>query len=436
MTKKICVIGLGYIGFPTSLVFARAGFEVIGVDVSERVVSALNAGEVHIEENGLEEIFQDVRTNYAFKAQRHPEPADTYIIAVPTPVNADHTANVDYVVSATEAVLPYLRKGNTVIVESTIPPRTIDDVVAPVLTKAGWRVGEEIYLAHCPERVLPGRIFQELVENNRIVGGYNPQSAEKAAEVYRAFVKGEIILTSATSAEMAKLMENTFRDVNIALANELAKVSASIGVDALEVIGLANKHPRVNLHTPGPGVGGHCIAVDPYFIIEKAPELTPLMTASRAINNSMPAFVVEQTGKITPFHAGKRVAVFGITYKGNVDDIRESPALEVVHMLGENGFDVRVHDPHVLAELAPFPMFTAEEAVADAECLLILTDHNEFKALDLSLLSRMKSPVILDTKNCVESSHVPQSAGKLYNYGNLHELSRVDTVAVPVSQLA
>lgn len=262
MTKKICVIGLGYIGFPTSLVFARAGFEVIGVDVSERVVSALNAGEVHIEENGLEEIFQDVRTNYAFKAQRHPEPADTYIIAVPTPVNADHTANVDYVVSATEAVLPYLRKGNTVIVESTIPPRTIDDVVAPVLTKAGWRVGEEIYLAHCPERVLPGRIFQELVENNRIVGGYNPQSAEKAAEVYRAFVKGEIILTSATSAEMAKLMENTFRDVNIALANELAKVSASIGVDALEVIGLANKHPRVNLHTPGPGVGGHCIAVD------------------------------------------------------------------------------------------------------------------------------------------------------------------------------
>ncbi|MEF3302279.1 nucleotide sugar dehydrogenase [Paenibacillus sp. GYB003] len=428
MIGKICVVGLGYIGLPTSLVFAKAGFEVVGVDVSERVVKSLNAGVIHIEENGIEEIYEDVCSRYSFQAKNSPEMADAYIIAVPTPVNEDHTANLDYVVSATRSIVPYLRSGNVVIVESTIPPRTTDDVVAPILAEAGWRVGDEIYLAHCPERVLPGNIFRELIENNRIIGGYNPISAEKAASFYRAFVRGEIVLTSSTSAEMAKLMENTYRDVNIALANELTKVSSLLGVDALEVIELANKHPRVNLHSPGPGVGGHCIAVDPYFIIEKAPSATPLMSVSRQINNSMPEFVVEQVGKLVPPYEGHLIAAFGLTYKGNVDDIRESPALEVVHQLMKRGYKVRVHDPHVQPDHCPFRIHSAEEALNEARCLVILADHYEFRYIDPDWLKGMQTPVVLDTKHCVTFPSGTKAA--LFNYGNLHLLRNVEPMVL------
>lgn len=426
MKDKICVIGLGYIGLPTSLIFANAGHEVIGVDINEKVVASLCQGSIHIEENGLSELFQHVRLNGSFRAQMKPEKADVFIISVPTPVNDDHTANVSYVVAAIDELLPFLEAGNTLIVESTIPPRTIDDLIAPLLRNAGWEVGHSIYLAHCPERVLPGKILRELVENNRIVGGYNTISAEKAARVYRSFVKGEIVLTTAISAEMTKLMENTYRDVNIALANELAIISSELGVDALEVIALANKHPRVNIHSPGPGVGGHCIAVDPYFIIEKAPLLTPLLTTSRDINNAMPAFVVEQLKKITGYRdkADKgTIAVFGITYKGNVDDIRESPALEVIDLLEKQGFKVKAHDPHVSSEQAPFSMYGREEAVRGSDCLLVLADHDEFRELNEQLFCEMNRPIIFDTKNCVRLH--AQAFVKLYNYGNLHELNAI-----------
>ncbi|TMV47504.1 nucleotide sugar dehydrogenase [Paenibacillus mesophilus] len=427
MNKKVCVVGLGYIGLPTSLVFAKAGFEVVGVDVSDWVVQSLNAGATHIIENGIEEVFEEVRNEYKFKAQTTPESADAFIIAVPTPVNEDHTANLDYVVSATKSILPYLKAGNVVIVESTIPPRTTDDVVAPILAEAGWQVGSEIYLAHCPERVLPGSIFRELVENNRIVGGYNSISADKAADLYRTFVKGEIVLTYSTSAEMAKLMENTYRDVNIALANELAKASVELGVDALEVIQLANKHPRVKLHSPGPGVGGHCIAVDPYFIIEKAPWATPLMATAREINNSMPSFVVEQVEKIASPFQELPVAVFGLTYKGNVDDIRESPALAVVNLLRQRGYQVMAHDPHVHPDHCPIRLYSAQEALNGAHCLVVLADHNEFALLDENLLRNMHTPVILDTKNCLNVSG--SSRATVYNYGNLHKIGLLEPVA-------
>ena len=428
MSKKICVIGLGYIGFPTSLVFAKAGYEVVGVDINENVVSALQAGQTHIEETGLTEMFAEVRKSGRFRAQRTPEPADAYIVAVPTPVKPDHSANLDYVVSAVESVLPYLRPGNVVIVESTIPPRTIEDVVAPLLEHAGWNVGEDIYLAHCPERVLPGRIFIELIENNRIVGGINRESAERAAELYRPFVTGEIVMTTAAEAEMAKLIENTFRDVNIALVNELAKVSAAIGVDVLEAIRLANKHPRVRLHAPGPGVGGHCIAVDPYFIIEKAPDLTPLITTARHVNRSMPFFVLEQVGKLVEPHASHKVAVFGLAYKGNVDDVRESPALEIAQLLMERGYRVYAHDPHVRREAVPFELYSAEDALKGAQCAVVLTDHDEFKLLPDTLLRLMARQVVLDTKNCVRLEE--GSDAVLYNYGNLHRLNTAPVLAV------
>ena len=294
--NKICVIGLGYIGLPTSGIFAQAGYDVHGVDVNQDVVDTLNKGEIHIEEPGLPDVIKQAVEAGKIITDTKPTEADVFIIAVPTPVHEDHTANVTYVEQATESILPYVKKGDTIIVESTIPPRTIYDNVAPILTNAGWDLeNNDLYLSHCPERVIPGKIMTELIDNTRIVGGYTEEAATKAAEVYRQVVKGEIHLTTALTAEMAKLMENTFRDVNIALANELAKIADKLDVNAHDVIHLANMHPRVNLHHPGPGVGGHCIAVDPYFIIEKAKEVTPLMQAAREINDSMPDFVVNKS---------------------------------------------------------------------------------------------------------------------------------------------
>lgn len=419
MTKNICVVGLGYIGLPTAAMFADSGWNVVGVDINPIAVEKINRGEIHIEEVGLAELVKKVVQQGNLRAQLEPTYADCFIIAVPTPHNEDHTANLDYVIAATKSILPYIKEGNTIIVESTIPPRTIDDVVAPVLREPGWNVGEDIYLAHCPERVLPGRILIELVENTRIVGGINEKSAEKAAEVYRSFVKGKILLTSAVSAEIAKLMENTYRDVNIALANELVKISEHLGINALEVIELANHHPRVNLHLPGPGVGGHCLAVDPYFIIEKAPEQSVLISDARQINNSMPYFVVEQLKKIVPDNRSK-IAVFGLAYKGNIDDIRESPAMDVLNILQQEGYRLGIYDPHVQQEQVNFKLSSFEEAISDAECILVLTDHNEFKSLnEEQIVNLMKKPVIFDTRNCVK---VHEDKITYYNYGNLHEI--------------
>ncbi|BFI98591.1 MAG: nucleotide sugar dehydrogenase [Priestia megaterium] len=420
MNKNLCVVGLGYIGLPTAAMFAKSNWNVVGVDVNPVAVEKLNQGEIHIEEVGLGELVKEVVKEGNLEAKLEPTYADCFIIAVPTPHNEDHTANLDYVIEATRSILPYLKEDDTVIVESTIPPRTINDIVAPIIEEQGWNVGEDLFLAHCPERVLPGRILIELVENTRIVGGINQKSAEQAAEIYRSFVKGEILITSAVSAEMSKLMENTYRDVNIALANELAKVSEKLGVDALEVIQLANHHPRVNLHLPGPGVGGHCLAVDPYFIIEKAPAQAVLISNARAINNSMPGFVIEQVKKLLP-QKDSKLAVLGLTYKGNIDDVRESPAMDIVNLLRTEGYNISVHDPHVQPHQVEFELSSFEDAIGDAECILILTDHHEFKTLDeTKVVKLMKYPNVLDTRNCVQFSN---EQIKYYNYSNLFEIS-------------
>ncbi|MFD9362089.1 nucleotide sugar dehydrogenase [Priestia megaterium] len=420
MSKNLCVVGLGYIGLPTAAMFAKSKWSVVGVDVNPVAVEKLNQGEIHIEEVGLGDLVKEVVKEGNLRAQLEPTYADCFIIAVPTPHNENHTANLDYVIEATKSILPYLKEGNTIIVESTIPPRTINDIVTPIVEDQGWNVGENLFLAHCPERVLPGRILIELVENTRIVGGINMESGEQAAEIYRSFVKGEILVTSAVSAEMSKLMENTYRDVNIALANELAKVSEKLGVDALEVIQLANHHPRVNLHLPGPGVGGHCLAVDPYFIIEKAPEQAVLISNARAINNSMPSFVINQVQKLLPKKDSK-LAVLGLTYKGNIDDVRESPAMDIVKLLRAEGYNISVHDPHVHQHQVDFELSSFENAVMDAECILILTDHHEFKTLDEdTMIKLMKHPTVLDTRNCVQ---ILSNQIKYYNYSNLFEIS-------------
>ena len=414
---KICTIGLGYIGLPTSIMFAKHDTHVIGVDIKPEVIDLLNSGRIHIEEPGLQEALEEVVEKGTFKAALKPEKADAFIISVPTPNNNDEykSCDLNFVLGAVKNVIPFLEKGNVLIVESTIAPRSMDDFVRPLVEEAGYVVGKDIFLVHCPERVLPGQIMHELIFNNRIVGGVTEACTEAGVKVYSTFVQGEIIRTDAKTAEMSKLMENTFRDVNIALANELTKVCNELDINALDVITMANKHPRVNLHTPGPGVGGHCLAVDPYFIVAKAPETAKLISLARDINVSMPHFVVENVNTLMEKVNGKVVTVFGLTYKGNVDDIRESPAMEIFELLKEeNKYDVRAFDPHVDKD---FIVKNIEEAVNNSDMILILTDHNEFKELNWDALSGMKTKQIFDTKNSV------QNTSQDFNYINFGNLS-------------
>ncbi|MBA8759385.1 nucleotide sugar dehydrogenase [Staphylococcus coagulans] len=416
---KLTTIGLGYIGLPTSIMFAKHGVEVLGVDINPQAVASLNQGQIHIEEPGLQEAFEAVLEKGNFKASQTPEEADVFIIAVPTPNNDDtyESCDISIVMRALESIVPYLKSGNTVIVESTIAPRTIDDHVKPFLEQQGYTIGEDLYLVHCPERVLPGKILEELVHNNRIIGGVTPACVEAGKNVYRTFVQGEMIETNARTAEMSKLMENTYRDLNIALANELAKISNHLNINVLDVIEMANKHPRVNIHWPGPGVGGHCLAVDPYFIIAKDPEHSPLIQTGRKINRSMPQFVVDHVKKILQTVNGHKVTVFGLTYKGDVDDIRESPAFDIYELLKAiEGLDVVAYDPHVQLD---FVEKDIAKAVEGSSLVIVLSDHSEFKILKDQDFSSMKDKLILDTKNVIPNTF---NEVKYLNYGNLYEI--------------
>ncbi|MBI5975388.1 nucleotide sugar dehydrogenase [Staphylococcus canis] len=415
---KLTTIGLGYIGLPTSIMFAKHGVDVHGVDVNEKAVERLNGGHIHIEEPGLQEMYEEVLQTGKFKASMEPAEADAFIIAVPTPNNDDRyeSCDISIVMAAAKSIVPYLKKGNTIIVESTIAPRTMDDYVKPFIESQGYTVGEDIYLVHCPERVLPGKILEELVYNNRIIGGITPQCVEAGKRVYSTFVKGEMIETNARTAEMSKLMENTYRDLNIALANELAKISNELNINVLDVIEMANKHPRVNIHQPGPGVGGHCLAVDPYFIIAKDPKNSRLIQTGREVNRSMPAYVVEHTKRMLKALDGHKVTVFGLTYKGDVDDIRESPAFDIYGLLKQQeGLEVVAYDPHV--ELS-FVEKDIQKAVDGSSLVLVLSDHSEFKTLKDEQFETMEHPIIFDTKNVVPNDF---EKVKYYNYGNLYE---------------
>lgn len=411
---KVCIIGQGYIGLPTAALFSRNHCEVVGVDVNEKIIENLNKGIIHIEEPGIADIIKIAVEKNIYTASLTPQKADAFIITVPTPyIVENYSCDLSYVVTACESILPYVEKGNTIIIESTIAPMSTDDTIKPIFEKAGFEIGKDLYLAHCPERVLPGKILDELVHNDRIIGGVTPKCAIKASEVYGQFVEGDLMLTEAKTAELSKCMENTFRDVNIALANELAKICAEIGVNALDVIEMANKHPRVNLHSPGPGVGGHCLAIDPYFIYAKAPETAKIIKLARDTNNSMPDFVCDNIRKIIP---NGKIAVLGVSYKGNTGDDRESPAYEIIAKLSGD-YKISIYDPHI-----ENPDFVGlDEATRDADLILVLCDHNEFKTLDYDLICKnMKNPVIFDTKNIIKE--VPSEI-KLFNYGNLFELN-------------
>lgn len=414
---KLTTIGLGYIGLPTSIMFAKYGVDVTGVDINQKAVDSLNNGKIHIEEPGLQEAYEEVLESGNFRATTTPVAADCFIIAVPTPNNADQfkSCDISLVMTAVETILPLVEKGNTIIVESTIAPRTMDDFVKPLVESKGLVVGEDVYLVHCPERVLPGQIMHELVHNNRIIGGVTKACVEAGKKVYGTFVQGEMIETDAKTAEMSKLMENTYRDVNIALANELAKICNHLEINTLDVIQMANKHPRVNLHQPGPGVGGHCLAVDPYFIIAKDPINSDIIQVGRKINNQMPHYVVNQTKELLKNAGGSKVTVFGLTYKGDVDDIRESPAFEIYEMLKDENIEVVAYDPHVEID---FVEKDIQKAVKDSSLVLILSDHSEFKELNDADLKGMKDAIIFDTKNVVKSTF---EEVKYYNYGNLYQ---------------
>ncbi len=399
---KLCVMGMGYIGIPTAVLFAQNGVKVTGVEPRESVVTRLNAGIATIEEPGISDAIKQTVENGSFTVSDTPVEADAYIIAVPTPFCDDEYQSCDlrFVKSACESILPYVKKGSVVIVESTMAPTSTDLQLAPIFENAGFAVGEDIFLAHCPERVFPGKILYELVHNNRVVGGVTEKCAEKAAEVYRKVVKGEIILTTAKIAEMSKCMENTYRDINIAIVNELAKICHTLDIDTLEVIRIANMHPRVNMLTPGPGVGGHCLAIDPYFIYAKAPKQAKLIKLARDINNSMPEFVCDRVKECVGM-APAIIAAYGVTFKANVDDVRESPAMEVIALLREMGYTVKVCDPHV-KDPEYLGMY---EAAEDADLALMLVDHNEFKEMDLEKLAGvMHRKQLFDTRGFVKKN--------------------------------
>ncbi|ODS40489.1 UDP-N-acetyl-D-mannosamine dehydrogenase [Candidatus Altiarchaeales archaeon WOR_SM1_SCG] len=397
---KICVIGLGYIGLPTASMFATQGYKVVGVDVNKNTVNIINNGEIHIEEPDIKTLVQAAVNSKNLIAKTEPEEADVFIICVPTPLDKkEKKAGLNYVISATEAISKYVKKGNLIILESTVPPGTLEGVMLPIIEKKINR--KNIYAAHCPERVIPGKILKELVENDRIIGGINKESAEKAKELYENFVEGDIYLTDSTTAEMVKLMENTFRDVNIALANELTKIAEKLNINIWEAIKLANKHPRVNIHSPGPGVGGHCISIDPWFIAEKFPKEAELITLSRNINDSMPDYVVEIIKKEVKDIENPTITIFGVSYKGNVDDARETPALKIIELLKNKDYKIKIYDPHV--KEFKYNLITLYDAVKDSDCIVVIADHEDFKKLDIDKIGNlMKNKILIDTRNYLE----------------------------------
>jgi UDP-N-acetyl-D-mannosaminuronic acid dehydrogenase len=382
------------------------------VDTSQHIIDTLNKGEIHIHEPGLHDEVKKAVQSGNFRAATQPEEADAFIIAVPTPFQQDKfgeyngvtykLADMRAVISAAESIVPFLRKGNLVVLESTSPPRTTADLVAPILARSGLEAGRDFHLVYSPERVLPGQIMRELIENARVIGGVTPESAQMGRDLYATFVKGQIIQTDATTAEMVKLMENTYRDVNIAIANEFSRLADKFGVDVWEAISIANLHPRVKILSPGPGVGGHCISVDPWFFVEAAPELTPLIYHSRQVNDAQPHFVVDTVKRALGSLNGKKIAALGLAYKPDVDDLRESPANEIVHLLQAEGAQVKAWEPFKPdANLPGIHMsLNFEDAIQDADALLLLVNHTEFAKLNpTQVTQKTKSRIVIDTVN-------------------------------------
>ncbi|WP_342657492.1 UDP-N-acetyl-D-mannosamine dehydrogenase [Sphingomonas sp. NY01] len=405
---NVVVMGLGYIGLPTAAVIARTGARVLGIDVSATVVDTVNEGCVHIEEVDLDGLVSGVVARGTLRASTEVAPADIFVIAVPTPFADDHQPDIAYVLQAATSIAAVLKAGDTIILESTSPVGTTEQVrdliaqLRPDLKVPGRCTDQpDISIAYCPERVLPGRILVELIDNDRVIGGITPRCARKALAFYRRFVRGACVTTTARAAEMTKLTENAFRDVNIAFANELSLVADRLGVDVWEVIRLANRHPRVNILSPGPGVGGHCIAVDPWFLVAAAPEETPLIRTAREVNDGKTDHVVAQAEALLAATGDAPVACLGLAFKANIDDFRESPALRVVQALAQNHADrIRVVEPY--AQALPPTLADAGATLVDIDTaletcpvLIVLVDHDLFRSIPLE---ERRGKRVLDTR--------------------------------------
>ena len=420
----VCVIGLGYIGLPTAAIIARSNCRVTGIDVSQHVVDTINRGEIHIEEVDLDGLVRGVVQRGLLRASKNIESSDVFVIAVPTPFLDDgqHTPDVSYVMAAATEVAGVLKKGDCVILESTSPVGTTEamrDLIAglrPDLKLPGLTSETpDVSIAYCPERVLPGRILEELTHNDRSIGGITPRCARKALAFYKLFVRGTCVTTDARSAEMTKLVENSFRDVNIAFANELSMIADTMGLDVWEVIRLANRHPRVNILQPGPGVGGHCIAVDPWFIVHGAPEQSRLIRAAREINDAKMHHVLARAGELIDAHPGVPVACLGLAFKANIDDFRESPARYVAASLARTyGERVKVVEPYAAALPKEFDGTGAElidldTALETCGVLIVLVDHDVFRVVPLDERARA---VVYDTRGIwPDSSEAPAKPG-------------------------
>lgn len=410
MTKaEVCFVGLGYIGLPTAVVMANSGLQVVGLDVNAKSVERINRGEVTIVETGLEEALKQAIDSGSFRATTEAPEASTYILAVPTPFNADHTCDMSFIFSAAESIAPKLQGDELIVLESTSPPGTTEKMaerileLRPDLSGRGAQ-SSGLRFAHCPERILPGKAMEELVSNDRIIGGMDEDATDRACKVYASFCKGQLLRTNARTAEMAKLTENSFRDVNIAFANELSLISDELDIDVWELIELANHHPRVNILQPGPGVGGHCIAVDPWFIVAASPKNANLIRTAREVNDGKPDWVLEKIRKGLGVSGDEAsISLLGLSFKANIDDLRESPALEIAHRVAQEFPNrlVRIAEPNisslppVLAQFENVELVPPTEAIAQSGVVVLLVDHDEFYGAEKNIPD---SATVIDTR--------------------------------------
>ncbi|MCY7294391.1 UDP-N-acetyl-D-mannosamine dehydrogenase [Alteromonas sp. a30] len=416
MFNKISVVGLGYIGLPTAAMFASHEKAVLGIDVNENAVNTINAGQIHIIEPDLDIVVRESVEKGFLRASSTPEPADAFLIAVPTPFKADKQPDLSYIEAACKAIAPVLEKGNVLVLESTSPVGATKQMAYWIaemrpdlaLPDSVNSTEHDIFIAHCPERVLPGHVMRELVENDRVIGGMSRLCAEKARSLYQIFVKGECVLTDTDTAEMAKLTENAFRDTNIAFANELSIICDELNIDVWELISIANRHPRVNILQPGPGVGGHCIAVDPWFIVSKTPELARLITTAREVNSHKPEWTINKIRaslqqkaidlQVPPNQV--KIAFLGAAFKANIDDLRESPALDIIKAFSSDLDSVMVVEPNIdsiqgVEKLADTKLVSLEKAIETADILVLLVEHKEFIAVPVE---RLIDKTVLDFK--------------------------------------
>lgn len=402
----INVIGLGYIGLPTSLMLAMAGQEVTGTDYNQSLVEKLQNGQVTFEEKGLDELFKSAVEKGIVFTTEYIE-AEYYIVAVPTPYNkADKKLDPSYVIDAVKKILEVCKSDSIIIVESTISPKTIEMFIKPMIIQYNQEHNSGVQVAHAPERIVPGNMLYELINNSRTIGADNLLIGAKVKEIYASFCKGEIVLTDIRTAEMSKVVENTYRDINIAFANELAKICRSDNMDVYEIIQIANRHPRVNILQPGPGVGGHCISVDPWFLVGDYPGLANIILAARKINDSMPEFVIERIRYIMEEKGIKdigKVGLYGLTYKENVDDVRESPTLQLLDNLkGHLAFGMKSYDPYIKRKIVDDQVLDFDQFLSEIELLVIMVGHDDL----VKNMDKIKDKVILDTRNICKLDNV------------------------------